>query len=105
MGRHGEEVRPSQLSEIVGTQIGGRYAGGDRMSGVRVVERDAGRVLSTLREPDRGVLTNAFSSASGSFPTEPGQLAVLFAVLPAGTTTVNLSLGGSQLVLAGLPVG
>ena len=103
----GDDVGPSQLSEVVGTQIGGRYSGGDRITSVRVVERGAGRVLSTLREPERGVLTNAFSSASDAFPTVPGQMAVLFAVLPEldpATETVDVQLAFG-LTVPDVPVG
>ena len=102
-----DDVRPSQLSETVGTQIGGRYTGGDRITSVRVVERGAGRVLSTLREPERGVLTNALSSASEAFPTVPGQMAVLFAVLPEldpATETVDVQLAFG-LTVPDVPVG
>jgi len=101
------ELAPVSMSEIVGTQIGGRYSGGGAVSGVRVVERSAGRVLSTLREPERGVLTGPFASRSESFPTEPGQMAALFAVLPEldpATETVDVQLAYG-LTVPDVPVG
>jgi len=100
------EVAPSSISEVVATQIGGRYVGGGTLSGVRVVERGADRVLSTLLEPKQS-LQNAFASSSEAFPTEPGQMAVLYAVLPEldpATEAVDVQLAYG-LTVPDIPVG
>jgi OOP family OmpA-OmpF porin len=85
------EATPSGLSEIVGTQIGARYRGGGTLTGVRVVDRADGVVLSTLLAP--GGDPEAFASEARAFPDEPGVMGVVHAVLPElapGTTTVDV---------------
>lgn len=98
-------VQPVSVSEIVATQTGDRFAGGGQITGVRVVERGAGRVLSTLLAPEGR--SDAFASPSAAFPTEAGQMGALYAVLPEldpATETVDVQLAYG-LTVPDVPVG
>ncbi|MGL5859750.1 MAG: OmpA family protein, partial [Phycicoccus sp.] len=68
-------------------------ASGDGLTGVRLVDRRAGVVLSTVEDPDAGRLRRPFASPAGALPTTPGVMGVLYTVLPelpAGTTRVDV---------------
>lgn len=106
-GSADQPVISPAFSEDVSTQIGGRFGGGGGVTGFRLVERGAGRVLSILREPGDGVRTGALSTDNRAFPTEPDQLAVVYAVMPEldpATETVDVQVGFGQVV-ADVPVG
>lgn len=109
LGFEGAGRRPSSLNynEIIGTQIGGRYGGGGGLTGVRIVDRSADAVLSTLREPDVGVLTGALASKGADFPAEADVMVVAYAVVPElaiGTETVDVQLAFG-LTVPDVPVG
>lgn len=95
------------FNENVGTHIGGRFGGGGGVTGFRLVEPEAGRVLSILREPGDGALTGALATENQAFPAEPDQLGVVYAVFPEldpTTETVDVQVGFGQVV-ADVPVG
>lgn len=101
-----DQLDAPAFNENVSTQIGGRFGGGGGVTGFRVVEPGAGRVLSILREPGDGVLTGALSTGNAAFPSEPDQLGVVYAVMPEldpATETVDVQVGFGQVV-TGVPV-
>jgi outer membrane protein OmpA-like peptidoglycan-associated protein len=98
----------STVVEQVGTQLGARYSGGDGLTDVRVVDATAGEVLTVVPTPEpAGALPRPFVSDRSASPTEPGVMAVAYAVLPPlapGTETVavQVAYGG---VVTDVPVG
>jgi outer membrane protein OmpA-like peptidoglycan-associated protein len=97
------------LSELVATQLAGRYSGGGALSSVRLVDASAMQVLSTLPLPEGQdtVRGRPFASKTTAVPDETGTMGVLFAVLPelaAGTETVDVQLAFGVTV-PDVPVG
>ncbi|MGF1648110.1 MAG: OmpA family protein [Kineosporiaceae bacterium] len=98
----------STVVEQVGTQLGARYAGGDGLSDVRVVDSAVGEVLTVVPDPAAtGALPRPFVSDRTASPTEPGMMTVVYAVLPPldpDTETVDVQVAYGGLV-TDVPVG
>lgn len=98
----------STVVEQVGTQLGARYAGGDGLSDTRLIDSDAGEVLTVVPRPSSTApLARPFVSDRTASPTEPGVMAVVYAVLPPladDTETVDVQIAYGSLI-TDVPVG
>lgn len=93
-----DEVTPVALSEIAGPDA--RFYGGGGLTSTRVVDSVNNEVLTTLSLDDdrRG---QPFTSTAAAFPTEPGLMQVVYAVLPPlgdGVTSVDVQVGFGSVV-------
>ncbi len=97
------------LSELVGTQIGGRYLGGDALTSTRIVDTAESVVLSVVPDPAGRLGPDTplgYVSPQSAFPDEPGVMAAVYAVLPPlaeGTRSVDVQVGFGS-VIADVPV-
>ncbi|MGF1661192.1 MAG: OmpA family protein [Kineosporiaceae bacterium] len=98
----------STVAEQVGTQIGARYAGGEGLTDVRVVDAEAGEVLTVVPASESaGPLPLPFVSGRSANPPAPGVMTVGYAVLPpldpdTETVSVQVAFGG---LVTDVPVG
>lgn len=102
-----EPPGPADWSEIVARQEGARFNGGAGLGSVRVVDRDADEVLSTLVEAGDGVAAGPLATRNAELPTEPGTMYAAYAVVPElaeGTTSVDVAVGYGHVV-PDVPVG
>lgn len=99
-----DQVAPVALSELADPGAG--FLGGNALTSTRLVDSASGEVLATVAT-DRNGISDPFSSPQAAFPTEPGVMNAVYAVLPPlrnAVDTVDVQVGFGSIV-ADVPVG
>jgi outer membrane protein OmpA-like peptidoglycan-associated protein len=99
-----DDFSPVALSDHAGPEA--RFIAGGGLTSILVVDPAGGEVLSTLPAGD-GRRVNPATSGGQAFPTRPGVMHALYAVLPpldAGVEAVDVQLGYGS-VISDVPVG